>query len=69
MIFYIRRLVQVSLLTVLLLFGTLLIMTSFESPSWSDHAYENHSTYAKHVHVVNNSEVIYGWIYEYGSPR
>ena len=68
MIRYVWRVVQVSLLTVLLLFGTLLIMTSFESPGWSDRAYEHHSTYAKHVRMVNNGETIYGWIYEYGSP-
>lgn len=68
MIRYVRRFVQVSLLTVVLLFGTLLIMTSFESSVWSECDHQDHATYTSHEHIVNNGEVMYIWPYVYGAP-
>lgn len=65
---HVRQVVQVSLLSALLFFGAFLIVTGGEGPVWSDHAYENHATYARHFHAVNNGEVVYAWIYEYGPP-
>lgn len=64
---YVRQVVQVSLLSALLFFGAFLIVTG-EGTVWSDNAYENHATYARHFHAVNNGEVDYYWIYEYGTP-
>ena len=42
MLNYFRRLVQVVVLTFVLVFGTLVMVGSFDTPSWSDshHGYE-----------------------------
>lgn len=68
MVRYTRRLVEVTLLTVLLLFGGLLMIPSFETPASSDNLYWNHATYVGHHHTLINGEVRYMPYYYYGTP-
>lgn len=46
MIRYIKRTLQVTLLTAMLVFSGLLIMGSFDTPSWSASDHVTHETYS-----------------------
>ena len=52
MITYVRRIVQVTLLTMVLVFGAMLIVGSLDTPGWSD-PHHGYSTKGKiHVQIV-----------------
>ena len=67
MIRHIRRIIQVSLFTCVLVFSSMLIVTSFEAPSWAHfktvwhHTHENYKTrllifHKDHENYIGGSE-------------